>query len=45
MQTVSNRVAALLGIEYPIVQAPMNFIAGHALAGRILGERIPLTCF
>ena len=20
-------------------------IAGHALAGRILGERIPLTCF
>lgn len=35
MQTVSNRVAALLGIEYPIVQAPMNFIAGHALAAAV----------
>ena len=32
MQTVRNRVADILGIDLPIVQAPMNYIAGHALA-------------
>lgn len=35
MQIVRNRVAEVLGIEFPIVQAPMNFIAGHALAAAV----------
>ena len=35
MQTIANRVAETLGIELPIVQAPMNYIAGHALAGAV----------
>jgi NAD(P)H-dependent flavin oxidoreductase YrpB (nitropropane dioxygenase family) len=26
MQTVRNRVADILGIDLPIVQAPMNYI-------------------
>jgi enoyl-[acyl-carrier protein] reductase II len=35
MQTVRNRVADILGIDLPIVQAPMNYIAGHALAAAV----------
>lgn len=35
MQTVRNRVAEVLGIDLPIVQAPMNYIAGHALAAAV----------
>lgn len=35
MQTLKNRVTEILGIELPIVQAPMNFISGHALAAAV----------
>ena len=28
----SNRLCELLGIEYPIIQAPMNWITGAELA-------------
>lgn len=35
MQTVRNRVAEVLGIDLPIVQAPMNYIAGHALVAAV----------
>lgn len=35
MQTVHNRVVDILGIELPIVQAPMNYISGHALTAAV----------
>jgi enoyl-[acyl-carrier protein] reductase II len=32
---VPNRIQALLGIEYPIVQAPMTYIARAELAAAV----------
>ena len=35
MQTVSNRVTEILGIDLPLVQAPMHSIAAHALVAAV----------
>jgi enoyl-[acyl-carrier protein] reductase II len=35
MKPISNRITALLGVEYPIVQAPMGWIARSALASAV----------
>ena len=43
MQTVRNRVADILGIDLPIVQAPMNYIAGHALAAAVSAAGVTTT--
>ena len=31
----SNRLCELLGIEYPVIQAPMNWITGAELASAV----------
>lgn len=31
----SNRICSLLGIRYPIIQAPMNWVSGAALTGAV----------
>ena len=44
-----NRVTQMLGVEYPIVQAPMGWIARSALASAVsnaggLGSLISIAC-
>ena len=38
---IKNRITDMLGVEYPIVQAPMGWIARAQLASRRLQRRRP----
>jgi nitronate monooxygenase len=43
---ISTNLTQRLGIEHPVLLAPMGFVAGGALAAAVsaAGGRVPLAC-